>query len=159
MRLILTVPLFVLAACSQETATAPQATSTPGTERPASAPLATVSTLEGEWRVAGIDGQSLDEPVGIALSASATEVWWEPRCAGMARSYTIDGQRFTSGPILADGPPAAPGSPPPPVCTVGLPPRLNEVFRALSEADTIGRTQANGVAISGESHSLLLFSQ
>ena len=38
-------------------------------------------------RVAGIDGRSFDEPYGLALSGSETELWWEPRCAGQARSY------------------------------------------------------------------------
>ncbi|HSG54065.1 MAG TPA: hypothetical protein VLA45_01330 [Paracoccaceae bacterium] len=167
MRILPCLTLLVLAACSQEAPSQPphaSSTERPSSERPPAerqfvAPLADVAGLEGEWRVAGIDGQSLDQPVGIALSASATEIWWEPRCAGMARSYAIDGQRFTALPILPDGPAPTPGAPPPPVCAIGLPTGLAEVFRAIEDADTIGRTPQNGIAISGPDHSLVLFSQ
>jgi len=55
---------------------------------------------------------------------------------------------------------AAPrGTPAPPVCAIGLPPRINEVTRAIDNATTIGRTANNGAEISGGGHSLLLFSQ
>jgi hypothetical protein len=55
---------------------------------------------------------------------------------------------------------AAPaGTPAPPVCAIGLPRRLDEVTRAIDAATTIGRTVNNGIEISGDGHSLLLFSQ
>lgn len=118
--------------------------------------LADVTTLEGYWRVAGIDGQALDEPVGIALTASDRQIWWEPRCAGMARNYRIEGVtiRFTS-----TLPPRAPGEPTPPVCAIGLPPRLGEVFRALDEATGIARLPSNGIRIAGPAHDLTIFAQ
>lgn len=117
-----------------------------------------VPTLEGEWRVAGIDRQPLDQPVGLALSASAEEIWWDPRCAGYVRSYRIEGDKFTTGPHLGFVP-RKPGEPTPPVCTIGPPPRIGDVFRALTEATTIVRTPQNGIEISGGGHSVLLFSQ
>lgn len=157
MRRLASVLILLVTACSNERA--PDAPRQPDTTRPSTAPLTEIATLEGEWRVAGIDGQSFDEPYGIALSASADQIWWEPRCAGMARTYAIDGLGFSSGPAASEGPPPEPGGPPPPVCTIGLPPRLDDVVRALDGAVTIGRTPENGVAISGPDHSLLLFSQ
>ena len=117
-----------------------------------------VPTLEGAWRVAGIDGQSLDQPVGLALSASAQEIWWDPRCAGYVRSYRIEGDKFRTGPNLGFVP-RKPGEPTPPVCTIAPPPRIGDVFRALSEATAIVRTPQNGIEISGGGHSILLFSQ
>ena len=117
-----------------------------------------VSTLEGEWRVAGIDGQPLDQPVGLALSASAQEIWWNPRCAGYVRSYRIEGGKFSTGPHLGFVP-RKPGEPTPPVCTIAPPPRIGDVFRALTEATMITRTPQNGIEISGGGHSVLLFSQ
>jgi len=39
--------------------------------------------------VAAIDGRSLDEPVGFAISGGEASVWWEPACAGVARRYRI----------------------------------------------------------------------
>jgi len=125
---------------------------------PQSQPLSPVETLAGEWRVAGIDGEPLDETYGIALSANGEEIWWEPRCANFAFAYTINGLRISTGgaePAL----PIEPGAPPPPVCTIAIPPRLAEVGRALDLAETAGRTPSNGVLIEGGVHSLTLFSQ
>jgi hypothetical protein len=115
-----------------------------------------VATLEGHWRVAGIDGAALDEPVAIALTASDRQIWWEPRCAGMARNYRIEGGtiRFTS-----TLPARAPGEPTPPVCAIGLPPRLGEVFRALDEATGIARLPSNGIRIAGPKHDVTIFAQ
>ena len=117
-----------------------------------------VTTLAGEWRVAGIDGAAFDEPVGIALSADAEEIWWAPRCAGVAYTYRIQGAAFSTGPYKGYVP-RKPGEPTPPVCAIGLPKRLDEVVRALTSATTIRRTANNGVELSGDGHSLLLFSQ
>ena len=157
MRGLLALPVILLAACSQEAPPVPLASES--TERLASSPLAEVASLEGEWRVAGIDGAELNETYGIALSASAEEIWAEPRCAGMVVSYRIDGLRFTSAPATPEGSPPGTGNPPPPVCAVAMPPRVADVFTALRDADTIGRTPENGIAISGPDHSVLLFSQ
>lgn len=112
-----------------------------------------VTTLEGEWRVAGID-----QPEGLALSASREEIWWAPRCAGYARTYRIDGASFRTGPHIGFVE-RKPGDPTPPVCAIAPPPRIGEVFRALTSATTIRRTANNGIEISGGGHSLLLFSQ
>ena len=128
--------------------------------RTAEAPATdSVLNLAGEWRVAGIDGRPLDETYGIALSGNATELWWDPRCAGMARSYRIRDKAISFGPVSVNGRPRAPGSPPPPVCTIPLLPRLPDVFAALDVARAIERTPANGVLISGGGRSVLLFSQ
>ena len=141
----LAVPVALLAAdCSRPgPAVGPASTTT------AVAP----ATLAGAWRVAGIDGREFNEPYGLALSADARKIWWEPVCAGFVRGYRIDGTRITAG--------RDPDRPlgPVPLCTIAPPPRLVEVMRALDAADTIRRTPNNGVELSGRGHSLLLFSQ
>ncbi|MFC3101349.1 hypothetical protein [Altererythrobacter lauratis] len=149
--------LFLLTACSQDAPPAPLASES--TERPTAAPLAEIASLEGEWRVAGIDGEPLNETYGIALSASMAEIWAEPRCAGMVLGYRIDGQWFTSAPPMPENPQPVPDAPTPPVCAGAVPPRMADVFTALRHADTIGRTPANGVELSGGGYSVLLFSQ
>ena len=150
-----------LAACQVAPPDAPAPETAPGAAAPAptSGPEATrVVSLEGEWRVAGIDGAELNAPYGIELTGSAQELWWEPRCARVARSYRIDGLAVSFGPPLGS-PPASANAPPPPVCAIGLPPRMGDVTRALDAATTIGRTASNGIEISGGGHSLVLFSQ
>ena len=120
-----------------------------------------VGTLEGAWRVAGIDGEPFDEPYGIALSADGEEIWWEPRCAGQSVRYRIVNERFI---VVEDppSPPPAPGSDAPParaVCAIGLPPRLPEIMSAIRAADRIERTPQNGLLLSGNGRRVTLFSQ
>ena len=131
----------------------PAASSSPSPPRNLGEP--TIS-LSGDWRVAGIDGAEFNEPVGIALKGDEGAIWWEPRCAGVARGYQVSGRsiRFRSL-----EPPRSPDSPTAPVCAIGLPPRLNEIFAALDAATTIERTPANGIQISGAGRSVTLFSQ
>ena len=111
------------------------------------------ATLAGEWRVAGIDGEDFDEPYGIALSADEHDIWWEPRCAGARVAYRISGARFEVVP------PPRGTRPPAPVCKIAPPPRLAEVMDAIRAAGRIERKPQNGVRLSGEGHSLPLFSQ
>ncbi|MBB3034641.1 hypothetical protein [Alteriqipengyuania lutimaris] len=119
------------------------------------------TTLAGEWRVAGIDGEAFDESYGLALSADEEEIWWEPRCAGQSIRYRIADGRFEAVPP-PPLPAPEPGAEPAPanvVCLIGLPERLPEVMTAIRAADRIERTSANGIRLSGEGHSLTLFSQ
>jgi hypothetical protein len=127
-------------------------------------PTGMATSLAGEWRVARIDDQSLEEPYRLALSGSATEIWWEPRCAGQVRTYRIDGRRIAipvQSPVPVPTPTrsGAPVTPPPPICAIGLPPRLADAMRALDAAETVVRTPGNGILLEGGGHSVLLFSQ
>lgn len=118
-----------------------------------------VGTLAGEWRVAGIDGEPFDQDYGVALSATADEIWWEPRCAGILRRYRIESDSVTM--MLPEPPPAQEDlpRPPPALCTIGVPVGVEQAFVALDAAETIARTPQNGIELSGGGHSLTLFSQ
>lgn len=125
---------------------------------PAESAGAPVETLAGAWRVAGIDGAPLEGDIGIALTATADEIWWEPRCVGLIVPYRIVGNRF----VQDEPPPAPAGSATPspePVCAVGIPPKVIEVGQALRGGERIERTPENGILISGSGRSVLLFSQ
>lgn len=115
-----------------------------------------VRSLAGEWRVAAIDGHSLDLPVGLALSGDDARLWWEPQCAGIIRHYQIKGRSVSFS--RSDSPASSEGSPNL-VCSIGLHPRLADVTRALDGATTASRTASNGVLISGPDHSVTLFAQ
>lgn len=149
MRSVLFLAL-ALAACRSEPPAAPPP--------PPAGDRALVASLAGEWRVAGIDGKPFDEPYGLALSGDAEEIWWAPRCAGLVRTYRIAGTAFAAGPAKGSGA-TRPGEPGPAVCAIGLPPRIDEVTRAIDSATAIRRTPSNGVELSGGGHSLLLFTQ
>lgn len=117
------------------------------------------ATLSGEWKVVAIDGKDFNESYGLALSADSSEIWWNPRCAGVVRSYAIAGHALTVSAARRAGSAPKPEDPPPPVCAIGLPDRLREVVTALDAATEVRRTPSNGIELSGGGHSLLLFSQ
>ena len=106
--------------------------------------------LTGSWRVAGLDGQAIDAPYAIALTADSQQIWWEPACAGQSVSYSVSGSRFRT--ISYDDGPTM-------VCDIGYPDELERVWSALAAADTIQRMPDNGVRISGNGRSVTLFSQ
>ena len=116
-------------------------------------PVDMVETLAGEWRVAGVDGREFDEPYGLALSASESEIWWNPRCARQSLGYRIEGTRFVFVP------PSEMPKEQLVVCVIAIPPRLPEVMSAIRSADRIERTPENGILLSGGGHSVTLFSQ
>lgn len=155
---MLTLPLLLafVAACQQPIETDTGRNASPPASSSSKLGSVAVISLAGEWRIAGIDGRSVDEPIALSLTGNEQQLWWQPRCAGMARAYRMSGQAITFG---STQPPRRAGAPPPPVCDIGLPPRLNEVFRALDDAQSVSRSPSNGVLISGPRHSVLLFSQ
>jgi hypothetical protein len=134
----------------------PAAASENGAAAAPQAAAARVTSLAGDWRVAGIDGREFDEPYGLALKGDQERLWWKPLCALQARRYRIEGGtiRFSSA-----YPPPRRGDPPPLICLIAPPDRLPDVMRTLDAAQTVERTSQNGILIAGGGHSLLLFSQ
>ena len=116
---------------------------------PDPAPTNAPASLIGEWRVAGIDGQPLDGPIGLAVSIDDRSISAEPPCAGFVWNY-----RYTAGSLEIL---SRPEKKLPPGCTVA--PQQTALDRAISAATRADRTPANGVELSGGGHSLLLFSQ
>lgn len=118
----------------------------------------TAADLEGEYRVAGIDGAPLDEGFGIAVSIGNGHVTFEPTCIGF--DWTIADQPGGGLNLQRFQPlPPATGEPPPPVCAVKVHPaqaRLGQVFDAVDHA---ARTPENGILLTGAGRSVTLFAQ
>ena len=114
-------------------------------ERPVEAPLV---SLVGEYRVAGIDGEALDAPTGIAVSIDPETIELAP-CAGMVWNYT-----YADGMIATRRTPYLDSAI---MCRIG--PETAAVGAAIDVADSVRRTAANGIELAGGGHSVLLFSQ
>lgn len=155
-RSLLLTALAALAGCGQAIVS-PEEAVPPAREPPSAAMTTSAGTgahaggLAGRWLVARIDGRTTDDPVPLVLAADETRLWWEPRCAGIIRTYWIlgPGLRFISSPV----------PPPAPVCEIGVPPRLHDVARALDDAVAITFVSREVVLISGAEHSLTLYAQ
>ncbi|HTM96019.1 MAG TPA: hypothetical protein VL100_09405 [Croceibacterium sp.] len=140
--------VLVLAACGEPAAPPQPARS----EAPA--PLPAPASLVGEYRVAGIDGDELNAPFGIALSIDGGRVSFEPTCAGFIWSYA-----YRDGALDIERRQEKLHHPPPPVCAVAIHPAQQKLATALDAVNRAGRTAANGIELSGNGRSVLLFSQ
>lgn len=142
-------PVAPAAAPSPSLAATP-AVSTPTTvSRPADgdAPAGVPAALVGEYRVAGIDGREIGGSIGLALSVTAQEIAFDPRCAGFRWSYS-----YQAG-TLATARPAGP------VCRIGVGPEEQRLATALDAVTSARRTPSNGIELSGGGHSVTLYSQ
>jgi hypothetical protein len=154
-RYALPLLLALLAACQQPIQSNAGRDASPPASSSQQPDSAAVIKLAGEWRVAEIDGRSVKEPTELSLTGNENRLWWQPECAGMVRTYRMDGQSITFG---STKPPRQAGEPEV-ICEIGLPEQLDEVFRALDDAQSVARSPTNGVLISGPNHSLLLLSE
>ena len=141
--------LFAAALCACQQAPAPTSS-----EPKAADPRVAALALAGEWRVTAINGVAVKPPLMLALTADDAHIWWEPRCAAMERGYRIDGPsvKFASVPP----PPGTDPNTPIPVCAIGLPPNLNEVFAVLDAAQAVREIPGAGMMIEGVGRSVAI---
>lgn len=143
----LALAALLVGACEQERPVPPPA-ATP-TPAPSATPHADApASLVGEWRVAGIDGQPVDAPIGIALSIDTQEIGFDPRCAGFTWDYNYSAGTLET---IRRNPTA--------ICAIGYDPVLDRLAEALDGATTARRSPANAIELSGGGHSVTLFSQ
>lgn len=146
------VSLPLISACQQADALAGAA--------PVQAAPAPVS-LAGEYRVAAIDGSEVGGGIGIALTVTERQIWFDPRCAGFSWSYSYaDGALTTERP---EKPNADDGSlvarPVRPVCRIAVHPEQQRLAEALDAVTTATTTPSNALELSGPGHSVTLFTQ
>jgi hypothetical protein len=140
--LVFAFSALTLAGC-QTNADAPDSPPLPPTEQAIAAP----ASLVGEYRVAGIDGTEVGGGIGIALSVTADEIAFDPRCAGFRWSYSYSGRalavRRHNGPV----------------CKIGVHPEQQRLATALDAVTQVRRTPSNAIELTGGGHSVTLFSQ
>lgn len=122
-------------------------TGAPDGDAPAPAMNAPAS-LVGEYRVAGIDGTEVGGQIGIALSITDGNIFYDPRCAGLEWTYT-----YGNGALTMERPADAP------VCEIAVHPEKQRLAAALDAVTRAERTPSNGIELTGGGHSVTLFSQ
>lgn len=153
MRTLAALALLALGACDVPVDSAPAdeptaASSAPPTTTAASPePAAPKVELPGEYRVAGVDGQSIDLPYAITAAITASRVDINADCLIFAWSYTANGNAITTSRLTTAG------------CERGLTEVEEAMVAAFDAATTVARTPGNGIELSGDGHTVTLFSQ
>jgi hypothetical protein len=114
---------------------------------PSGQSLSEAKALVGEYRVAGVDGATVDLPHGVTSRISADRIDVSAGCIQWAWSYV-----FKAGQVSTERLPSR-------SCRRALFPQEQALAEALDAAQDVRRTPANGVEFSGAGRSVLLFSQ
>lgn len=146
--------ISLLTACASE----PRERGIAPEQVPGGVAITSVGDLLGEYRVAGVDDAELPGGEAIALSIDGPLLSYEPTCAGFVWEIGFEGDALTTSRHRA-GPPPEPGAPPPPVCAVAVSEGQRALAVAIDAATCAERTSANAIRLSGDGHSVTLFSQ
>ena len=103
--------------------------------------------LVGEYRVAGVDGDPLDLPHGVAVSVTADMITLLSQCITARWTYRLRNESIGTDLV------------PTVTCQRGLYPQERAMMNALEAATSASRTEANGILIAGGGRSITLFSQ
>lgn len=146
--------LAILAAGLALVGCQPAEEATPSPSRPSEdlggvAPGAITSPadLVGEYRIAEAAGQDIDLPHGISAIVDETTIHVSADCLNFAWSYRFEPSRLVTEAV------------PVPSCRRALLPPEEAVRAAFDAAETVRRTPANGIEVSGGRHSVTMFSQ
>lgn len=143
--------LAALAACSPPANNSPAPTPTPTPDVIEAPPLASVGTLIGEYRVAGINDAEIDAPIGLTLSISDRRIRFDGPCGEAEWDYQLTGTRLRTSRVA---------SPNPDCLGTGRSHNLTIALAgALDAARQASRTPSNGIALSGGGQSVTLYSQ
>lgn len=135
---LLALPLLA-AACQPADAPA----STGGTVAAALAP----ADLAGAYRVASVDGASVDQPDAITATISANRIDVQSGCIRFAYDYRLAGGALstTAAPVAS--------------CRRALMPAEQAVQQAFAAAVQVARAPQNGVQFTGAGRGVTLFAQ
>jgi hypothetical protein len=150
-RLFLLASLAVLTACSPPDDRTPPIPEPSLPATPAAPRLQPVGSLAGEYRVAGINEASLDASIGLALSITDRVILFDGPCGRAAWDYELEGIRIRTVRVNY----------PDPDC-LGSRRAYNLVIALASAVDAVefaGRTESNGIELSGGERSVTLYSQ
>lgn len=109
----------------------------------------TVSSITGEWRVAGANDEALNQSFGMAASIDEREIRIESQCVVMIWSYRLDDG------VIVTMPPATP----PEVCQRERTPDELAVERAMAGANRVERLPSQALLFSGPGGSVSMFTQ
>ena len=160
MRILVAATFVLLLGCTQsaEKPTAePVASPSPAVARSLPSPAATATdapvavapafAIPGEYRIAGVNGQDINQPYAITASISGDRIHVTADCINLGWSYTMQGAAIGTKRVAVEG------------CGRGLTRAEEAVVAAFDAAKTVARTPSNAIEFRAPGHTVTLFSQ
>lgn len=128
-------------------ADAPAALESPARQAQAGDRIVAPAEILGEFRIAGVDETALDLPYGVTASISGERIHVVADCLNFGWDYEFDGGVLTTERIAVES------------CGRGPNPQEEAIVAAFDAASQASRNRSNGIELSGEGHTVTLFSQ
>lgn len=109
--------------------------------------VASGAEIAGEWRVAGVAGETIDQPEGIAASVRGDRLRLTAGCVNLEWAMVLAAGRVTFVRRAAEG------------CGRGLTPVEERVVAAVTSASAAYRLPSNALVFDGPGGALVLFTQ
>ncbi|WP_067784782.1 hypothetical protein [Paraurantiacibacter namhicola] len=143
----------LLSACQEQTPPAEpmpvtsEADPAPGQPAIATGVITDPLVLEGEYRVAGIDGAEVDLPHAMTVTITPGTIRYISQCVTGAWRYRFEGQAIVLEQVVEA------------TCDRGRYPEEEGIESALAAVTHVRRTASNAVEFSGRGRTVTLFSQ
>ncbi|NNC48493.1 MAG: hypothetical protein HKO13_08705 [Sphingomonas sp.] len=108
--------------------------------------------IEGEWRIAGIDGEAFDEDWAPTATITSDTIRIQSQCIWFERRYVLDGMEFVPPPPVTDDEPQE-------MCARGWTPAEEAMEEALQGAEWAYRLPDGSLVLDGSSGTITLFTQ
>lgn len=132
---------------AREAGTTPSPATTPGIAERVPAELVPASELVGEWRIAGVDGEEIDQPYAITASITDRQIHVVADCINIAWSYTAESGSFDAKRVPVEG------------CGRGMTPKEEAIVTAIDTATGFGKVPSNAMEIFSQQHRVTLYRQ
>lgn len=158
MRYAIAAAVTLLAGCSEspeQPSAEPVTAPTVARSQPSAAAAAGVTAqatpravaIEGEYRIAGINGQDIDQPYAVTASIDGGRIHLTADCLNFAWSYSLVGDAIRTRREAVEG------------CGRGPTAAEEAIVAAFDAASTVARTPAGALDVSAPGHTVTLFSQ
>lgn len=124
-----------------------QPAGSPDGPAPSDGTISSPAVLEGEYRLAGLNGLDPNLPYGVAVSISASQIAVPDSCVLTPWNYRFEGERLITQAVEG------------PTCRRAVMPHEQAMKDAFTGAEKVSRTPANGILFEGSGGSITLFSQ
>jgi len=143
-RILALMPLLLIAACTAEAPPAPERAAGEEAQSPA---VPALHLPQGEYCIAGADGEDVNFGHAITVSISQDTIAVTSQCVTPEWTYRIEAGGLHTTPVIK------------PICERGRYPAEEAIVAVFDDPQSLQRTPENGLLVAGGGHDITLFAQ